>query len=130
MQPNSCKFLATNGSMVTSTDIPDWCYYEVLGKPYHSAEFRPPTKEELVAMYEKSPVRYIDKVKTPTLVALGLSDLRVPPSQGLEWYYSLRSNGAPTKLLAYDNDDHAIGNVASEADHWVNIKRWFDQYLR
>ncbi|GKY94258.1 hypothetical protein MPSEU_000391600 [Mayamaea pseudoterrestris] len=117
-------------SMVTSTDIPDWCYYETLGTPYHWNEYRPPTKEELVAMYDCSPVKHVGAVKTPTLIALGLSDLRVPPSQGMEWYHSLRSKGVPTKLLTYDDDDHAIGGVVSEADHWINIKQWFDQYLK
>lgn len=116
--------------MVTSTDIPDWCYYETLAMHYHWNEYRPPRRDELVAMYECSPVRSIHAVKTPTLVALGLSDLRVPPSQGLEWYHSLRSKGVPTKLLVYDDDDHAIAGVLSEADHWINIKKWFDQYLK
>lgn len=117
-------------SMVTSTDIPDWCYYETFGLSYHWDTYRPPTQNELNSMYECSPVRNIDAVTTPTLVALGLSDLRVPPSQGLEWYYSLRSKSVPTMLLTYDDDDHAIAGVVSEADHWVNIKRWFDEHMK
>ena len=109
-------------SMVTTTDIPDWCYVEALGS-YNWEQFRPPSKEQLDAMWESSPVQYIEAVKAPTMVALGLADIRVPPSQGLEWYYSLRSMGVPSKLLTYPEDDHAIGNVACEADHWVNAKR-------
>jgi len=115
-------------SMVTSTDIPDWCYVEACGK-YNWQQYRPPSPEELRVMWDKSPVRHVEHVKTPTLVALGLSDLRVPPSQGLEWYHTLRSNGVASKLLVYENDDHAIAGVASEADHWINIKRWFDEHL-
>jgi len=115
-------------SMVTATDIPDWCYVEATGS-YKWNEFRPPTKGELDIMWEKSPVRHIDTVIAPTLVALGLADLRVPPSQGLEWYHSLRSRGVRVKLLTYPDDDHAIAGVCAEADHWVNIKRWFDDLL-
>jgi acylaminoacyl-peptidase len=115
-------------SMVTATDICDWCYVEACGK-YNWGEYRPPNQEELRIMWKKSPVRYVENVKTPTLVALGLSDLRVPPSQGKEWYHTLRAKGIPTKLLVYEDDDHAIAGVASEADHWVNIKRWFDEHL-
>jgi hypothetical protein len=33
-------------------------------------------------------------------------------------------------LLTYDDDDHAIAGVVSEADHWVNIKRWFDEHMK
>ena len=116
-------------SMVTSTDIPDWAYVEALGS-YHWNEYRPPTKAELEAFYSKSPIQYIQSVKAPTLVALGMKDLRVPPSQGLEWFHTLRSMKIQTKLQTYQNDDHAIDGVASEADHWINIKQWFDQHLR
>ena len=35
----------------------------------------------------------------------------------------------PTKLLVYEDCDHAIDLVASEADYWINTKRWFDRYL-
>ena len=119
-------------SMVTSTDIPDWCYVEACGS-YNFDTYRPPNLEEIQTFYKVSPIQYIQKVQTPTLIALGLKDLRVPPSQGMEWYYSLRgrllSPPPPTKLLLYENDDHAIDGVASEADHWVHIKQWFDQYL-
>jgi acylaminoacyl-peptidase len=115
-------------SMVTTTDIPDWCHVEATGS-YDWTRYQPPTKQELVAMWSASPIQHIQNVKAPTLVSLGLSDLRVPPSQGLEWYHSLRSMGVPTTLLTYPEDDHAIGGVSSEADHWINILRWFDRYL-
>ena len=115
-------------SMTTATDIPDWCFVEALGG-YDWQEYRPPTPDELQIMWEKSPIRYIQNVRAPTLVALGLKDLRVPPSQGLEWFYTLRARRVRTKLMMYDEDDHAIGGTQSEADHWINIKRWFDEHL-
>ena len=62
-------------------------------------------------------------------MALGMSDKRVPPSQGIEYFHAMRSKGVPTKLLMYEDDDHAIDKVVSEADHWINIKRWFDEHL-
>lgn len=117
-------------SMATATDIPDWCYVEALGCGYYNwKEFRGVQKEELAAMWDSSPIRYAERVISPTLVALGMSDKRVPPSQGLEFYHILRSQGVKTKLLMYDDDDHAIDKVESEADHWINIKQWFDEHL-
>ena len=29
----------------------------------------------------------------------------------------------------YDDDDHAIEWVKSEADLWINIESWFDEHL-
>jgi acylaminoacyl-peptidase len=115
-------------TMTTATDIVDWCYTEVFGT-YHSHTFRGPTADELHVMWSKSPVAHESNVKTPTMIALGMVDLRVPPSQGLEWYHSLRSRGVPTKLLVYPEDSHALDKVTTEADHWIHIKQWFDEYL-
>lgn len=58
-----------------------------------------------------------------------MSDKRVPPSQGTEYFHMVRSKGIPSKLLMYPDDDHAIDRVESEADHWINIKKWFDAHL-
>ena len=96
---------------------------------YDQSKFRGPTAEQIVKMYEKSPVLRVDRVKTPTLVALGLADLRVPPSQGLEWFHSLQSLGVPSKLLTYPQDCHSLNLVTTEADHWMHIRHWFDKYL-
>jgi acylaminoacyl-peptidase len=115
-------------TMTTATDIADWCYTEVFGT-YHSNTFRGPTADELQVMWSKSPVAHQSNVKTPTMIALGMVDLRVPPSQGLEWYHSLRSRAVPTKLLVYPEDCHALDKVTTEADHWIHIKQWFDEHL-
>jgi acylaminoacyl-peptidase len=104
------------------------CFVETCGT-YNFKEFRGPTVEEMTTMWQKSPIAHVNKVKTPTMVALGMVDLRVPPSQGMEWYHALRSKGVATKLLVYPNDCHALNRVATEADHWINIKRWFDKHM-
>jgi len=121
-------------TMVTATDISDWCYVEALGisssssAKYDPSTFQPPTNEQLQRMYEVSPIRYVSNVTAPTLIGIGLSDLRVPPSQGLEFYHSLPDNTLK-KLLLYEKDNHAIDIIRSEANHWLNVKLWFDKYL-
>ncbi len=73
-------------------------------------------------MWDKSPIAFLEHVKAPTLIALGMKDRRVPPTQGIEYYHALRAKKLPTKLLVYDDCDHAIDLVASEADFWINTK--------
>ena len=117
-------------SMVTSTDIPDWCHAECFGKTLdYGAMYRGPTQEEVNTMHKMSPISRISNVQTPTLISLGLKDLRVPPSQGKEWYFTLRSRGVPTELLIYPDDNHSLSGPATEADHWIRIMEWFDQHL-
>ena len=44
-------------------------------------------------MYEKSPIAHVKKVKTPVMLNIGKVDLRVPPSQGYEYYHALKTLG-------------------------------------
>ena len=114
--------------MVTTSDISDWVKTECFGS--NKDKYAPPTAQDLVKMYEMSPIKYIANVKAPVLMALGMSDRRVPPSQGVEYYYSLKSRGIDAKMCTYKEDVHAIAKPESEADHWVNIKEWMDTYLK
>lgn len=54
--------------------------------------------ELLSKMVQHSPIIYINRVKVPTLVALGTKDLRVPHvSQGKRWYDQLVANNKSAK---------------------------------
>ena len=77
-----------------------------------------------------SPITFIKKVKTPTLVLHGDRDSEVPTPQGYEFWHALKTLGVPTELVVYENEGHAI----HKRDHQRDIERralaWFDKYLK
>lgn len=75
-------------SMVTTTDIPDWCYVESFGNGKYN--FKPPQKHQIDRMWYVSPIRYMDRVQGPMLKGLGMMDRRVPPSQVLEYFHAIK----------------------------------------
>jgi acylaminoacyl-peptidase len=75
----------------------------------------------------------------PVLLCLGAKDKRVPWSQGLQYYYALKSQRneceeesdmSTCRLRVYREADHAIDKPNAEADQWIAIKCWFDKYLK
>jgi acylaminoacyl-peptidase len=56
-------------------------------------------------------------------------DLRVPYSQGIEFYHVLRSQGTTTKCLIFPKDVHKIDKPKSEAAQWVETAKWIDTYV-
>src|SRR5205814_9186461 len=59
------------------------------------------------AGYEKSsPIHFIKKVKTPTLVIVGEHDAECPAPQSYEFWHALRTLGVPTQLIVYPGEGH------------------------
>lgn len=56
-----------------------------------------PSAPLLRTLLAASPIAAVDRVTAPCLTVLGLSDKRVPPSQGIEWHYALRSRGVASE---------------------------------
>ncbi|XP_065572268.1 acylamino-acid-releasing enzyme-like isoform X1 [Artemia franciscana] len=114
-------------TMATISDIQDWCFFETGIGEYNFANSSY-TQEVAQKMFSASPIAHAHKVKAPTLIAIGEKDLRVPASQGREWYYSLKSRGVKTKLLSYD-DCHPISKVGNEMDYMISMANWFQENL-
>ena len=49
-----------------------------------------------VTFFERT-LLYIQQIKTPTMVMLGLDDRRVPPKQGYELYKALKARNKPVR---------------------------------
>ena len=115
-------------AMFGVTDIPDWCAIET-GVEYDFTKYSPNTPEGLSAMFQASPIRYIDSVRTPSLLCLGSKDKRVPPSQGLDYFHHLQARGIPSQLLVFPEDNHSLDRPCTEAEHFVAIAQWFQKFL-
>ncbi|HEX9304955.1 MAG TPA: S9 family peptidase [Thermoanaerobaculia bacterium] len=77
-----------------------------------------------------SPITFIKKAKTPTLVLHGDRDSEVPTPQGYEFWHALKTLGVPTTLVIYENEGHGITDPKHQLDRDRRLVEWFDRYLR
>jgi dipeptidyl aminopeptidase/acylaminoacyl peptidase len=83
------------------------------------------------AVYEKSsPMHFIKKVKTPTLVIVGERDAECPAPQSFEFWHALRSQGVPTQLIVYAGEGHMLVNPKNRVDMQDQTVSWFNKYLK
>jgi dipeptidyl aminopeptidase/acylaminoacyl peptidase len=75
-----------------------------------------------------NPMRLLSHVVTPTLVAHGDNDTRVPPMQGLLVYRALSDIGCEVKLLRYPREPHGFREPAHSAHLLANWAAWFDRH--
>jgi dipeptidyl aminopeptidase/acylaminoacyl peptidase len=56
----------------------------------------------------QSPHHYVRRAKTPTLVVHGELDYRVPATQGLQYYNTLKAKGVAARLVYFPDENHWI----------------------
>ncbi|HXR56680.1 MAG TPA: S9 family peptidase [Casimicrobiaceae bacterium] len=56
----------------------------------------------------QSPHHFVKQAKTPTLVIHGELDYRVPATQGLQYYNSLKAKDVPARLVYFPDENHWI----------------------
>jgi dipeptidyl aminopeptidase/acylaminoacyl peptidase len=78
-----------------------------------------------------SPVKHVEKHKTPLLILHGKNDPRVHPSQSLELYRHLKvRNQAPVRLVLYPGEGHGNRRAASRLDYNIRLLQWMEHYLK
>lgn len=115
-------------SMVGSSDIPDWCFIETGYEIFNFKNLGDP--DAYKKMFECSPIKYVDNIRTPILIALGEKDRRVPWRQGHELRRSLLARGACVKTLVYPDDCHPLDSADAQCDSFVQFYDWFYQHLQ
>jgi len=83
------------------------------------------------AVYARSsPITFIKRVKTPTLVLVGDSDGECPPPQSYEFWHALKTLGVETQFVIYPNEGHQFSQPEHERDLVHRTVAWFDRYLK
>jgi dipeptidyl aminopeptidase/acylaminoacyl peptidase len=83
------------------------------------------------AVYTKSsPITFITRTKTPTLVLVGDRDGECPPPQSREFWHALRTLGVETQLVIYPNEGHSIGQPDHQRDIIHRTIAWFDDHMK
>lgn len=112
--------------MTVTSDIADWTFGQ-LGVTIDQLKTRSITEDELQLMHERSPSKYSENVKCPTLVMLGAVDLRVPPSQGKYWASLLKGNGVDCEVLMFPDANHSLDTTDSERFGLEAILNFFEK---
>jgi dipeptidyl aminopeptidase/acylaminoacyl peptidase len=73
--------------------------------------------------------RFAANFKTPTLVLHGEKDYRVPVTQGVEYYNTLRQKGVPTRLVYFPDENHWVLKPQNAKLWHKEVFGWLDKYI-
>ncbi|GED70056.1 peptidase S9 [Brevibacillus reuszeri] len=84
-------------------------------------------------LWEHSPLRYADKVKTPTLFIHSDEDYRCWIPEGYQMYTALRLHGVEARMCVFHGENHELsrsGKPAQRQRRMAEILQWMNRYLR
>ena len=85
---------------------------------------------EVMDLYQKhSPIFNVKNVTTPTMIQHGEADVRVPISQGYEFYNALKFKGVPTRMIVLPRQPHGPNEPKMQLAVMKANLEWFEKYL-
>ena len=105
-------------SFVGTTDGASW-YYNFEKLPWDDP------REHL----RRSPLMYVGRVKTPTLLMTGVLDLRTPISQTEEFYSALKLRKVPTAMIRFNEEFHGTSSKPSNFLRTeLYLRSWWEKH--
>jgi dipeptidyl aminopeptidase/acylaminoacyl peptidase len=79
--------------------------------------------------WDRSPMKYVNNVKTPTMIMHGQVDTRVPIAQAQEFYRALKERNVPVEFVVYPRENHGFTEPRHQMDRVRRYVQFFAEYL-
>jgi dipeptidyl aminopeptidase/acylaminoacyl peptidase len=121
---------------VAQRDISDWAGWWGAADftLFQPSWFKAPPFQDPADFAQRSPITYVEKVRTPMMFILGEADYRTPPGSGGEYMFrALKFLKRPTIMIRFPGESHELSRSGQP---WHRIERlqhivgWFDKYLQ
>jgi dipeptidyl aminopeptidase/acylaminoacyl peptidase len=120
---------------VSQRDIASWTdwWYTADFTLFQPTWFKAPPFQDPEDFKTRSPITYINDVKTPSMFILGENDFRTPPGAGGEQMFrALKFRKIPTVMVKFPNETHELsrsGGPWHRVERLQHIVGWFDRWL-
>jgi dipeptidyl aminopeptidase/acylaminoacyl peptidase len=121
---------------VSQRSIADWSdfWYTADFTLFTPMWFRGAPWEQQDDFKARSPITYIDHVKTPLMLIEGEADYRTPPTSGGEQMFrALKYRKIPTAMVRFPGESHELsrsGVPRHRVERLEHIVAWFDKYVQ
>ncbi len=84
-------------------------------------------------LWDQSPLKYADKVKTPTLFIHSDEDYRCPLPEGMQMMQALADRGIETRMCIFHGENHELSRAGKPKHRMRRLKEiteWFENHTK
>jgi dipeptidyl aminopeptidase/acylaminoacyl peptidase len=101
-------------------------YHDYLEQEYDG---KPHTAGIMDKLWERSAIRFVDRVKTPMMLSHGDNDLLVNPAEIEQYFTALKDVGVPVLMLRYPREGHGMRETQHVADFLERSISWYANHF-
>jgi dipeptidyl aminopeptidase/acylaminoacyl peptidase len=117
------RMISSWWSWYGTSDAQGLTEFEFYGKPWENPR-----------LYDQySPMRFVDRVTTPTLIVQSEEDHRTPMADAEQWFMGLRKRGVPAEFVRYPRSNHDLSRTGEPwllVDRLGRLRQWFQHWLQ
>ncbi len=83
-------------------------------------------------LWDRSPLKYADKVETPLLFIHSRKDYRCWESEAIQMFTALKYHGVESKILLFEDENHDLSRNGRPKQRMKRLEEmvdWFDHYI-
>ena len=81
-------------------------------------------EQDLDTLRRISPIHKVDEIQAPLFIIQGDNDERVPLSESIQIYESVKKKGIDTKLLRYADEGHGLAKLENRIHAYTEVLNW------
>lgn len=116
-----CNLVAFNGT----SDIAPRFWRDELGLEYIRSG-------DIEGLWNMSPLKYVENVKTPTLIVHSEEDHRCPIEQAEQWFTALKLLGVETRFVRFPGENHELSRSGRPDRRLARLSEylgWLERHL-
>ena len=100
------------------------------GNPAYDEWYFGTPYERPAGFAKSSPITYIAKARTPTLILQGENDVTDPIGQSQQLYRALKRYHVPAELVLYPREGHGLVEEKHLVDRLDRVVAWYERWVR
>ena len=116
---------------VSMFPVIDWIsFVGTTDGPYWYTNFKKLPWEDITEHWERSPLKYVGNVTTPTMLITGELDLRTPMGQTEEFYQALKLRKVDSVMVRVPDEYHGAAgrHVSNRLRRILYVRTWFEKH--